>query len=63
MTKKGKTNFQQIKLDISAEMRQNIKKLDEIKLEELLISTTQVRTLLSEIMTDNSVNTGSCNKI
>ncbi len=63
MTEKGKNDFHQIKMEISTELRQNLKKLEEIKLEELLASTTQVRTLLSEIMTDNSANTGSCNKI
>lgn len=63
MTEKGKNDFQQIKMEISTEMRQNLKKLDEMKLEELLASATQVRALLSEIMTDNSANAVSCDKI
>lgn len=59
MTEKGKSDFQQIKLEISLEMRQNISKLNEDKLNELLDSTLKVRTLLSEIMADSSI---TCNK-
>jgi len=59
LTEKGISDFQQIKKEISQEMRQNISKLSDEKMLELLDSTLKVRTLLTEIMTDNSM---SCNK-
>ncbi len=63
LTENGKKSFQQIKEVISTEMRQNLNKLDNTRLEELLDAAIRVRTILSEIMTENSTNTGSCNKI
>ena len=59
VTEKGKADFQQIKSEISQEMRQNISKLNEEKLTDLFESSLKVRTLLSEIMTDGSA---ICNK-
>lgn len=59
MTEKGKVDFQQIKSEISQEMRQNISKLNNEKMQELLEASFRVRTLLTEIMTDSST---ICNK-
>ena len=59
MTEKGKVDFQQIKSEISQEMRQKISKLNNEKMQEMLEASFRVRTLLTEIMTDSST---ICNK-
>ena len=62
LTEKGKTDFESIKVQISHEMRQSIETLDENKVKILFESSSQVREILSEIMTENSHSPQTCCK-
>jgi len=56
MTSKGKADFAAIKLEISKEMRDRINKLDEQRILELLDVSTRMKSILSEIMTDQTIH-------
>lgn len=58
LTEKGKTDFAQIKLDVSEEIRSKLQTIDADKIQELLVATGKVKEILSEVMTDNN----TCNK-
>ncbi len=62
LTKKGKIDFESIKVQISHEMRQSIETLDEYKVKTLFESSSQLREILSEIMTENNHLQQTCFK-
>lgn len=56
MTDKGKADFAAIKLEITKEMREKIKTLTEQKIMELLDTSTRLKSILSEIMIENTIH-------
>lgn len=63
LTEKGRTDFEEIKMDISREMRQHIEKLNEDKLNKLYESSMNLREILTEILVDNNLTHGTnCNR-
>jgi len=60
LTEKGKIDFEQIKVEISEDMRKRIQTLDENDLDKLSQGSFTVRDLLSQIMIDSSEPRVSC---
>lgn len=54
MTDKGKADFAAIKLEITKEMRDKIKTLNEQRIIELLDTSSRLKSILSEIMIENT---------
>jgi len=62
ITQKGKKDFNEIKLDISQELRMRLQKLDADKIESLSIASLQVKNTLIEFSRENK-NDSTCCKI
>jgi DNA-binding MarR family transcriptional regulator len=60
LTEKGKIDFEQIKVEISEDMRKRIQTLDENDIDKLSQGSFTVRDLLSQIMIDSSEPRVSC---
>jgi DNA-binding MarR family transcriptional regulator len=54
LTDKGQTDFTQIKLDVSEEIRSKLQSIDANKIQELLDASNKVKEILTEVMIDNN---------
>ncbi len=63
LSDKGRKDFEEIKLDVSQDMRERIETLDVEKLDVLYKSSTNLREILTSILQENNSNhANSCNK-